>query len=150
MGLILVIIDLIATAIELAILAVLFFLAGFLATAFLDLAGAALLSPARLRERRVRIGNTEWECHDMGDGSQVLLPRGGGARAMQDSGTERASQRFVVRTAQNKWVKLSTAKRGAYSETVIWGQAYKCSRDMAERIARAVRDKGHDAVVEPV
>lgn len=38
-----------------------------------------LASPEPPRPTRVRIGLTEWDRHDMDDGSEVFLPRGGGA-----------------------------------------------------------------------
>lgn len=38
-----------------------------------------LASPAPPRPTRVRIGITEWDRHAMPDGSEVFLPRGGGA-----------------------------------------------------------------------
>lgn len=37
-----------------------------------------LASPAATRPTRVRIGITEWDRHDMQDGSEVFLQRGGG------------------------------------------------------------------------
>lgn len=37
-----------------------------------------LASPEALRPVRVRMGLTEWDRHDMPDGSEVFLPRGGG------------------------------------------------------------------------
>lgn len=42
------------------------------------------VSPAQPPARRVRIGLTEWECHDMPDGSEVMLPRGGGSLGGHD------------------------------------------------------------------
>ena len=135
-----------------ALLAVAFlFVASLVAGLAVDVIGNALLSPARQQARRVRIGATEWDCYVMRDGSELLLPRGCGETNVH-SGEQRdvPAPRYVIRTAPGRWVALSTAKRGGFVQTAVWGDAYRCSLPTANQIARNIAAAGGEAFVEAV